>query len=110
MTSMRGFSRRKLGPLDEDEAPLGGEALMELGAEIRFPIFGRLKGAVFLDIGQVWEERNGVGTGDLEYASGPSVMIETPIGPLRGDLGIRLTDHEESQPMQALHVSIGHPF
>jgi outer membrane protein insertion porin family len=110
MRSMRGFSRRKLGPLNKDGAPLGGEALIEVGTELRFPIVGRLKGAIFIDSGQVWRKREDARANQMEVAVGPSLMVQTPIGPVRADVGLRVTDREKTQPKQAFHVSIGHPF
>jgi outer membrane protein assembly complex protein YaeT len=109
-TSMRGFKRRKLGPLDQDEAALGGEAKLLSGLEIRFPIVWRIRGAAFLDAGQVWLEREQVRIDQLEVAAGPALMVQTPVGPVRADLGFRLTDREPSQPRQAFHIAIGHPF
>jgi outer membrane translocation and assembly module TamA len=37
-------------------------------------------------------------------------MIMTPIGPIRGDIGFRLTDLDDTQPRRVYHISIGHPF
>jgi outer membrane protein insertion porin family len=110
VTSMRGFKRRKLGPLDEEEAPLGGEARLEAAFELRFPIIWRLGGALFVDTGQVWRRSEDASLDDMEVAVGPGLMIRTPIGPIRGDWGYRLTDVEPTQPKSVYHVSIGHPF
>jgi outer membrane translocation and assembly module TamA len=37
-------------------------------------------------------------------------MVNSPVGPLRADLGFRLTDVVPDQPRMVLHVSVGHPF
>lgn len=110
VTSMRGFRRRKLGPLDSEEAPLGGEARLETALELRFPLVWRLGGALFVDTGQVWRRSEDVSFEDIEVAVGPGFMIRTPIGPIRGDWGYRLTDIEPTQPKSVYHISIGHPF
>jgi outer membrane protein insertion porin family len=109
-TSMRGFKRHKLGPLDDEGAPLGGESKVEASLELRFPIFGRLGGAAFVDAGQVWTGGNTFAFDELEVAAGPGLVIRTPIGPIRGDVGFRLTDLDKTQPDQVYHLSIGHPF
>jgi outer membrane protein insertion porin family len=109
-TSMRGFKRRKLGPLDDKQAPLGGEAKVEAAVELRFPIVWRFEGAVFVDTGQVWADSDRSSLDDMEVAVGPGLMLRTPIGPVRADLGYRLTDKEPTQPRSVYHVSIGHPF
>jgi outer membrane translocation and assembly module TamA len=108
-TSMRGFKRRQLGPLDDQQRALGGETLLEAAAEIRFPLVGRLKGAVFVDAGQVWSDRT-MRPKELEIAVGPGLIFLTVIGPVRTDLGVRLTERAETQPGTVFHVSIGHPF
>ncbi len=109
-TSMRGFARRKLGPLDEEDEAIGGEAKQEASVELRFPIYQRLRGALFVDAGQVWRRVEQARLAAFEVAAGPSLMIATPVGPVRGDVGYRLTDREASQPRVAYHLSIGHPF
>ncbi len=108
--SMRGFKRRKLGPLDPDGRPLGGETLFEWAAELRFPVIKRFEGSLFVDTGQVWAHRSDGRLRDLEVAIGPGLVIRTPVGPARADLAFRLTDIEPTQPRRVFHVSIGHPF
>jgi len=109
-TSMRGFRRSRLGPVDPEGTPLGGEAKLETGFELRVPIWKTFRGAVFLDAGQVWSNRHQVRLDELEYAVGPALIISTPIGPIRGDVGFRLTDLVPDQPKTAYHIAIGHPF
>jgi outer membrane protein insertion porin family len=109
-TSMRGFQRRKLGPLDSNEAPLGGEAKLETSAELRFPLFSILRGTWFVDSGQVWPYADSITFDRYEVAAGFGLWINTVIGPLRGDLAYRLTDYEKTQPRWAFHFSIGPAF
>lgn len=108
--SMRGFKRRKLGPLDESGDPLGGEFKLDGSVELRFPIVWILGGSTFMDVGQVWSQSDQISLDELEVAVGPGLMIQTPIGPIRVDWGYRLTDHEKTQPRSVLHLNIGHPF
>ena len=109
-SSMRGFERRKLGPLDEDEAPLGGNVKLEGSLELRFPIYRKIRGAGFLDAGQVWATSDDVRTDNIEYAIGTGLWFNTIIGPLRGDLAYRLTNYEKTQPRWVFHFSIGPAF
>jgi outer membrane protein insertion porin family len=109
-TSMRGFKRHKLGPLDDDGSPLGGQSKLETSLELRFPIAGRVGGVIFADAGQVWPGGRAFELDELEFAAGPGVVVRTPIGPIRGDVGFRLTDLDDTQPAQVYHLSIGHPF
>jgi outer membrane translocation and assembly module TamA len=109
-SSMRGFARRKLGPLDATGAPIGGEAKLEASVELRFPMFWRIQGTAFADAGQVWLTRNDVTADNIEVAVGPGLWFATPVGPIRTDLGYRLTYHDTSQSRWAFHFSIGPAF
>jgi outer membrane protein insertion porin family len=109
-TSHRGFNRRKLGPLDENGLPLGGEALVTGFVELRFPLFWKFNGAVFTDFGQVWRTYGDFTWDNIEIAVGPAIRIMTPVGPLRFDLGYRLTDYEPNEPEYAFHFAIGYPM
>lgn len=105
----RGFGRRQLGPRDADGGPLGGEATALVSAELRMPVTQRVSAAVFVDCGQVWSEWSRLRAADLETAVGPGLLVRTPVGPVRGDLGIRLGPGDD-RPGWAAHLSIGHPF
>jgi outer membrane protein assembly complex protein YaeT len=107
-SSMRGFKRRKLGPLDGSGAPLGGEAKLEASVELRFPLISRLHGALFLDTGQVWSTIDDFSIDAMEIAVGPGLMVQTPVGPIRADIGWRVTDREPTQPRWVFHLSVGH--
>jgi outer membrane protein insertion porin family len=104
---MRGFSRRKLGPKDEEGAPLGGEAKVEASVEIRRTLFWQIWGTLFMDLGQVWYRADDINLRDLEVAVGPGIWLMTPIGPLRFDVGYRLTDWDKTESRWAYHIAIG---
>jgi outer membrane protein assembly factor BamA len=108
-SSQRGFERRKLGPLDADGNPVGGEAVLNASLDLRFPIFRALKGAAFVDAGQVWFRTEDVRLGDVEVAVGPGLWVDTAVGPFRFDVGFRVTDVSPA-PREAYHVAIGTPF
>jgi outer membrane protein assembly factor BamA len=105
-SSQRGFRRRHLGPLDTNGDPVGGEAKVEGSVELRFPLFGRVHGATFVDVGQVYERHGGIDLGRLETAVGPALMVRTPVGPVRGDVGFRLGESHD----YVFHLSIGNPY
>ena len=109
-TTHRGFHRRKLGPLDENGLPLGGEMMITGFAEFRFPLYWKFNGALFVDWGQIWRTHNDFTWDNIEITVGPAVRIMTPVGPLRFDLGYRLTDYEPSEPEYAFHFAIGYPM
>ena len=52
-TTVRGFEQNGLGPLTVEGDSLGGQAVVVLNQELRFPIWKDLKGGVFWDAGNV---------------------------------------------------------
>jgi len=109
-TDHRGFGRNRLGPRDTESAPVGGEALALGSLELRLPLFWRLGASLFLDAGNVWRRPGEIRPGEVELAAGPALLVATPVGPLRADLGIRLGAADDGLGRWAVHASIGHPF
>jgi outer membrane protein assembly factor BamA len=68
--------------------PVGGAVSFVANAEIRFPLLGdQLRGATFIDVGQVWESHENVNLADLAWTPGFGVRYFSPIGPIRVDIG-----------------------
>ncbi|MFN2431641.1 MAG: outer membrane protein assembly factor BamA [Gemmatimonadota bacterium] len=116
-TSVRGYQRRRLGPLagedceanPDDCDPVGGEALLEASAELRFPLFGNFRGVAFVDAGNVWIDPGDVSLSDLRYTPGVGLRYDTPVGPVRVDMGVK-TRGADPGPAVVLHFSIGNAF
>jgi len=78
---------------------------------------GNLGGVIFLDAGNVWAESFGHRLGDLRYSIGPGLRYQTPIGPIRFDVGYQLNPVPEllvnGSPQKRrfrFHFSIGQAF
>jgi outer membrane protein insertion porin family len=118
-TSLRGFALNQAGPRDAGTGfPVGGQALLALNQEFRFPmrlpyVGSKLGGAIFYDGGNVYSQLSHVTlryrpptpvfdtpthcefncTNELNYFShtvGFGVRYATPVGPIRIDLGYQL--------------------
>jgi outer membrane protein assembly factor BamA len=87
---MRGWGRYEISPLSESGATVGGKSLLAAAAEMRVPIFRRVRGAVFVEAGNVWQNVWSADVGDLLYDAGPGLRIDTPFGLLRFDFGYQL--------------------
>ena len=107
--SVRGFVINRLGPLDDDGNPLGGNSLIEGSFELRFPIAGSLWGAVFLDYGNVFRDPFTYRLADLRYAAGPGIRYLTPVGPIRFDIGF-IIDRRSGEDVGRVEFSIGQAF
>ena len=107
--STRGYGRHLVGPLNEFEAPVGGRTLAEANLELRLPIWGPIGGVVFFDAGEVRRQPLAFAVDDLQYGTGLGVRYQTPVGPLRLDLGFPL-DPPPGEPSWRIHFSIGQAF
>ena len=126
----RGFPERRLSPVATSvidngdgtttnrEAHVGGGALLETSAELRIPItklFGLPLGTVlFVDGADVTETIGELAPSNLHWAAGAGLRVGTPIGPIRFDVGYRLTRTGvgELRAGQRLvyHFSLGQAF
>jgi outer membrane protein insertion porin family len=94
----RGFPENQAGPRDPFTGfPLGGKALLMVGTELRFPLYGQnLGGVLFHDAGNVYSSLQDISfrvhqrdKNDFDYmmhAVGFGIRYRTPIGPIRIDL------------------------
>jgi outer membrane protein assembly factor BamA len=108
-TTMRSYGRKTLGPLDDEGNGLGGEVAFEFTAELRRPIMRPFGIALFAEAGQVWEKVADAG-GDLDVGAGVGLRLQTPVGPIRVDVGFKVTDYDPQLDPIVGHFSIGEAF
>ena len=109
MNSVRGYGRRRLGPLSASDDPVGGRSLVEGSLELRRQFSEKIGGALFLDFGQVSLRSFDLPFDNLKYAAGFGVRYTTPIAPIRLDLGFPFDPPRGDQAWQ-VHFSIGQFF
>jgi outer membrane protein insertion porin family len=88
--TIRGYKERKVGPRDPgSDEPVGGDALLIGNAEVTFPIYEKiLKGAIFYDVGNVWQDTSDfIVGGGYRSGVGVGIRVNTPVGPFRLDYG-----------------------
>ncbi len=110
--SVRGFSNRDIGPVDENGIPLGGDTMAYGNLELTFPIMERVRGAIFTDAGfldarafhyeDAWDE--------LDAAAGVGVRLNLPIGPLRLDYAIPYKDQGYNHSSGKFSFDVGYQF
>jgi outer membrane protein assembly factor BamA/autotransporter translocation and assembly factor TamB len=110
-TTLRAFSRDAAGPLAPNGDPLGGEGLFLLNEELRFPVWRRLQGVLFTDIGNVYRT---LGDYSLSFDAmreclGAGLRFQTPIGPFRLEYGAHL-DRQPGESQGQIYFSIGQAF
>jgi len=94
-----------------------GDSMLAFTGELRAGLSGNIGTVVFLDGGNVWADSWGFQLNDLRYAVGTGLRYQTPIGPIRVDVGYQLNPIEglivNGTPQQRrwrLHFSIGQAF
>lgn len=138
--SVRAFAVRSIGPgsyVSDQQTANGyydqtGTFKVELNAEYRFTILGYLKGAVFVDAGNVWllkddEDRPGGKLQmknffkELALGTGIGLRFDMDMLVIRGDLGIGIHapyytgksgyyNMISFKDSLAFHIAIGYPF
>ncbi len=104
--SVRGYGRRRVGPLSAANHPIGGLSLFEGSVEMRRPLWESFGGALFLDFGQVSTRAFRPPLDDLKFGAGVGFFYTTPVGPLRFDVGFPFQP-PRGDPRWQIHFSIG---
>ena len=127
---LRGFDFEQAGPRDPVQArdadgnplfdengnpvtvlrPVGGNAILTINNELRFPIYELLGGAVFSDTGNVFRRVKDFRPQDLTQTFGFGLRLSTPVGPIRIDFGYLAFNKPSGLPRSQIHVSFGSTF
>ena len=121
--TVRGYGYQKLGPLDPNGNPLGGQTAISGNLELRFPVYKKFSGVVFSDMGHVDLDPFSVDSGEMRFTCGAGIRYNTIIGPVRLDFGYKInppvlgdvtvntpTPNEEVEDRWKIHFSIGQAF
>jgi len=118
-SNLRGWGRLDVAPLSSGGLPLGGTRFVNSSAELRAPIWSNLSGVLFIDAGRVSADPLSGAPMDTgwRYDVGPGIRYQTPIGPLRVDIGYQLNpipglmvNGEKETRRFRFHFSIGQAF
>jgi outer membrane protein insertion porin family/translocation and assembly module TamA len=116
-SSIRGWGRYEVSPLDPSGLPIGGNSLLAASSELRAVLRGALGGVAFVDAGNVWATAGAIDLKDLRYAVGLGLRYRTAIGPVRFDFGYQLNPIDgllvNGTPQARrwrIHFSIGQAF
>lgn len=119
VSSHRGFSPRRLSPMDPVTGlVIGGAELLETSFELRHglgsPYGIDLGGVVFLDGGDVTSRVGELDVGNLHWAVGGGLRWLSPIGPVGLDVGYRLNRTGPGEPEAGTHfnflLAVGEAF
>lgn len=89
----------------------GGRTMINCNFEIRFPIYGPVEGATFLDTGVLIKDSVEDVPNNLLGGAGFGFRYNTPIGPLRFDLAFKLDrKYPEFESPYAWYLTLGQAF
>ena len=113
--TIRGYKERDVGPKDQSGDQIGGGTLAIANAELTVPIIENLKGALFIDAGNVWavpdsKPRDGIAPGGIRVGVGVGVRIKTPIGPVKLDYGFPVNPSSNQSKAGRIHFSMSRGF
>lgn len=108
--SIRGYPYQSVGPLADNNDPVGGRSLFEAGTELRVRVTRNIEVVGFIDGGSAFEPSVPDFSEEVLWGTGLGVRYHTPIGPLRLDVGVPLQRREEIDDYFQVYVSIGQAF
>lgn len=85
--TIRGFDRREIGPVDNQENATGGHSLYRGTVELMTPLYDMIRGSVFTDFGNVAWDSFEFSPSDVNLSIGVGLQLDLPIGPIRLDYG-----------------------
>jgi outer membrane protein assembly factor BamA/autotransporter translocation and assembly factor TamB len=88
--SVRGYADQAISPTDAFGIIVGGNALLVLNQEIRFPMFKYVRGVGFIDAGRAFETVDQISLRKLAVGTGIGFRVDTPVVLLRFDMGVPL--------------------
>lgn len=98
--SVRGFGLSTLGPTDSDGQVVGGRHLLVGSLELERQVRGPWRAALFVDGGNAFDGLRD----DLALGAGVGLRWVSPVGPLRVDLAVAVSEPE--RPLR-LHITLG---
>jgi outer membrane protein insertion porin family len=113
--SIRGFPYRDVGPRSEDtgrdDEPIGGKSSYYGTAEYTVPLWNKVRGATFYDIGSVNESAFDIGSDHLNSSYGVGVRFDLPMFPLQLDYAFpHITDDENDDAGARWNFLLGYSF
>lgn len=107
--SVRGYGFQLVGPLDDENDPLGGRSVLEAAFEQRARVWKDLQLAAFIDSGLVSTATTPDEDAQLLWAAGGGLRYLTPVGPIRFDVAVPISRRDVDDAFE-FYISIGQPF
>lgn len=109
--SIRGYQYQRVGPLDDQNDPIGGRSVFEVSGEVRFRLTERIGLVPFVDGGTVFTNPDFTTEEDatIRWSAGLGGRYYTAIGPVRLDIAFPINKRKVDDTFQ-FYISIGQAF
>ncbi len=113
--SVRGHAYESLGfdiPLQgyDVEAYVGGQSMVNINLEARYQVRPKIGAVFFIDAAQIWDEGAWQGNTLWEAGTGVGLRYNTPIGPIRLDVGTPINPRDKDASPVQLYLGLGQAF
>jgi outer membrane protein insertion porin family len=104
--TIRGFKYRGIGPKDskDEDVAIGGATRLIINNELRYPIYDKLKGLVFMDIGMLDDKAFSLSSPRVSIGTG--FRFDIPQASLKLDFALPLVK-ESHDDTEYVHFTIG---
>jgi outer membrane protein assembly factor BamA len=108
-STVRGYDQDSLSPRYFLGLPVGGNVMLVLNEEVRFPIYRWLGAVAFVDWGNAFEGFDTFSWSDLKVGTGIGLRLNTPVVVVRLDVGFPVP-RPDNEPLARWYFGIGHAF
>lgn len=108
--SIRGYDYQRVGPLDDDDEPLGGRSLLEAGLELRLRFTESFGIVGFFEGGNVYTSLYPDLDDVIRWGTGGGLRYYSPVGPFRIDVGTPVNGRDGIDDAVQVYLSLGEAF
>ncbi len=108
--SLRGFPYREVSPVDSNGHNIGGQSMLLVTGEVTHPIWNFIRGAAFVDVGNVWANSYCFTLNKINIGVGYGLRIKVPYinAPIRLDLAYPvLSNQDDLSKKLRFHFNMG---
>jgi len=108
--SVRGYAYQDVGPLNNDNDPVGGKSLFVFSTEVRLMVTEDIGIVPFFDAGNVYDSTRPDFNEPLFKGAGLGIRYLTPVGPVRFDFAVPLDRRDNIDDPYQFYISLGQAF
>lgn len=108
--SVRGYGFQLATDLDDNNDPIGGKSVFEIGAEVRWQVSETIGIVPFIEGGRAFRAQMPSPTRNLFWGVGLGARYFSPVGPIRFDVAIPLDKREDIDDPYQIYISLGQAF